>query len=79
MRKSKERPDTLKSIKQRRGNPEMGEKDAYYYLCRATSDNSFWETRPLYEKDHMYYSGGPVEYVEVDLEYVKKYYGNDIT
>jgi hypothetical protein len=58
----------------RRGDEDNGEKPLQYYLFQKKNDGSFWEARPLYDEEDMYYSGGPMEYVEVSPEYVKEHY-----
>jgi hypothetical protein len=64
----------FRPIKERRGNPDMGERPLSYFLFQRKSDGSYWEARPLFDKEDMYYSGGPMEYVEVSKEYVKGHY-----
>ena len=64
------------AIEERRGNENKGEKPLEYYLFQKKEDGGFWEARPLYDKEDMYYSGGPREYVEVSHEYVKEHYPN---
>jgi len=62
------------ALEERRGNTSKGEKPLLYFLYQKKKDGSFWEARPLYNKEDMYYSGGPMEYVEVSHEYVKEHY-----
>ena len=61
-------------IQERRGDEKKGERPLLYYLYQKKKDKSFWEARPLFEKEDMYYSGGPMEYVKVSMEYVKEQY-----
>jgi hypothetical protein len=74
MKTIKEKRDSFEPVQQRKGNVKAGEKPLFYYLYRDVMDGSFWETRPLYDRDDMYYSGGPVEYVQVDREYIQERY-----
>ena len=64
----------FKPIKERRGDINKGEKPLLYYLYQKKEDKSYWEARPVYDKEDMYYSGGPMEYEEVSKDYVKEHY-----
>lgn len=61
-------------IKERRGNIDKGEMNLLYYLYKRKKDGSYWEAQPLYNKEHMYYSGGPMQYVNVSTDYIKEHY-----
>ncbi len=74
MKFSKINYNDFEPIKERRGDIKKGEKPLLYYLYRRKKDNTYWEAQPLYDKEDMYYSGGPVEYVEVSIDYVKEHY-----
>ena len=61
-------------LMERRGEIENGEKDLLYYLLKRIDNDTYWESRPLYNEEHRHYSGGPMEYVKVTKEYVKAHY-----
>lgn len=61
-------------LAERRGNHDLNEKNLLYYLLRRVEDNTYWESRPLYDKEDRHYSGGPMEQVKVTERYVKEHY-----
>ena len=61
-------------IKERRGDETKGEKPLLFYLYQRKSDNVYWEARPLYSEEDIYYSGGPMEYIEVSPNYAYERY-----
>jgi len=61
-------------IMERRGSISKGDKNLLYYLYKRKKDGSYWESQPLYEEEHMYYSGGPMQYIKVSIEYIKEHY-----
>ena len=66
--------DEFNVLRQRRGCIENGEKPLLYYLYQRKTDNSYWEGRPLDDDEDAYYSGGPLEYVSVAMDYVMDRY-----
>ena len=64
----------FKPLRERRGIADKGERPLLYYLFQKLDDCCYWEARPLYDQESIYYSGGPMEYVEVIKDYVKDRY-----
>jgi hypothetical protein len=64
----------FKPIKERRGRTEWSERPLKYFLYKNRNDNTYWEARPLFTEEDIYYSGGPMEYVEVTQDYAKEHY-----
>ena len=64
----------FRPLRERRGTANKGERQLLYYLYQELDGRSYWEARPLYDQESIYYSGGPMEYVEVTKDYVKDRY-----